>query len=107
MSTVPKKYRVFISPPLRRVFLVDSPVAEDSKAIEEGLRAEIAALDARVAALRDLLMDCCEAAQSDVTRLMSDECAARLARDRAREEANLANVKLEKLRAEYDTLKSR
>jgi hypothetical protein len=107
MSTVPKKYRMFVSPPLRRVFLVDSPVAEDSEATEEGLRAEIAVLNARVAALRDLLMDSCETAQSDVARLMSDERAARLARDRAREDAYLANVELEKLRAEYDALKSR
>jgi hypothetical protein len=110
MSIVPKKYHMFISPPLRRVFLEDSPVAEDSHVIEEGLRAEIAALNARVAALRrdkDLLMDRCEAAQSGVARLTSDERAARLARDRAREEAHVANVSLEKLRAEYDTLKSR
>ncbi|KAI0280860.1 hypothetical protein BC826DRAFT_924056 [Russula brevipes] len=110
MSIVPKKYHVFISPPLRRVFLGDSPVAEDSGAIEEGLRAEIAVLDARVASLRrdkDLLMDRCEAAQSAVARLTTDERAARLARDKAREDVYLANVKFEKLRVECDALKSR
>ncbi|KAI0292263.1 hypothetical protein BC826DRAFT_955077 [Russula brevipes] len=77
MSIVPKKYHMFISPPLRRVFLGDSPVAEDSDVIEEeGLSAEIVALNARVASVRrykDLLMDRCGAAQSAVARLISDE----------------------------------
>ncbi|KAI0292268.1 hypothetical protein BC826DRAFT_445309 [Russula brevipes] len=50
--------------PLRRVFLGDSPVAEDSgsDAIEEGLRAEIGALIACVVSLgsdKDLLVDHC------------------------------------------------
>ncbi|KAI0278250.1 hypothetical protein BC826DRAFT_885635, partial [Russula brevipes] len=89
MSVIPKKYHMFISPPLRRVFLVDSPSAEDSAAIEEGLRAEIAALNARVAALeldKDQLMDRCETAQSAVARLVEDERIARLARDRAQDD---------------------
>jgi len=76
-SIIPKQYHVFISPPFRRVFLGDGPAAGASAAIEEDLRAEIAALNTRVAAL-------------------SDERAARLTQnsvqDSAREEARLSNT---------------
>ncbi|KAI0287885.1 hypothetical protein BC826DRAFT_1108144 [Russula brevipes] len=76
-SIIPKQYHVFISPPFRRVFLGDSPAAGASTAIEDGLRAEIEALNTRVAAL-------------------SNERAARLTqdstRDSAREEARLSNM---------------
>jgi predicted RNase H-like nuclease (RuvC/YqgF family) len=106
MTIVPEKYHVFISPPLRRVFLGD---ADDSnrEAMIEKLNTENAALKARVSALRrdkDLLMDRCEAAQCTLARLTSDERAARLARDKAREEARLAKLDLEKLRFEHDRL---
>jgi hypothetical protein len=72
MSIIPQQYHVFISTPLRRVSLGDSPV-DASTAIEEGLRAKIAALNTRVAEL-------------------SDERAARLAQDSAKEEEHLPNV---------------
>ncbi|KAI0284186.1 hypothetical protein BC826DRAFT_1056757 [Russula brevipes] len=72
MSIIPQQYHVFISPPLRRVSLGDSSV-DASTAIEEGLRAKIAALNTRVAEL-------------------SDERAARLAQDSEREEEHLPNM---------------
>jgi hypothetical protein len=106
MTIVPEKYHVFISPPLRRVFLGD---ADDSKheAIIEKLNTENAALKARVSALRrdkDLLMDRCEAAQCALARLTSDERAARLARDEARREARRAKLDLEMLRFEHSAI---
>jgi hypothetical protein len=107
MAIVPKKYHTFISPPLRRVFLGDDG---GRAAVIEDLNAEIERLQLRVGLLRgdkDLLMDRCEAAQSAVARLTSDERAARLARDQARENSRLANLNLERLRVEYDALESR
>jgi len=96
MSIVPKKYHAFISPPLRRVFLGDS----DGEVIEK-LNAEVAVLKARVGSLqrdKGLLMDRCESAQSALTRLTSDERAARLERDEAREKVRVAKEFLRKAR---------
>ena len=103
MSIVPKRYHVFVSPPLRRVFLGDSD-DPNKEAIEE-LKAQVAALKTRVGSLkRDkvLLMDRCEAAQSALTRLTSDERAARLARDEAIEEAHFVKMDLKKLQRAHE-----
>ena len=108
MSIVPSKYHTFISPPLRRVFLGDG--RDSSRATINNLSAEVATLKARVVSLkRDkaLLMDRCEAAQSALADLNEDELAASVARDKAEEEALVANQNLERLRAEYHALKSR
>jgi hypothetical protein len=105
LSTIPNKYHVFISPPLRRVYLGDGE--------DDDLKLEISNLKARVVALtrdnkclsKDLL-----AAQSDVTRLTSSERAARLALeevkegarvtlDKEKEEMRLANRRLDELTA--------
>jgi hypothetical protein len=105
MSIVPRKYHVFITPPLRRVFLGD--VDDSSREAIEKLNAENAALKSRVGALgldKELLMDRCEAAQCALARLTADERAARLARDDARDEARVAKLNLEKLRTEHDAL---
>lgn len=107
MSIVPKKYHVFVSPPLRRVFLGDG--ADSSREENERLRAEVAVLKSRVGSLkRDklLLMDRCEAAQSALGRLTSDERTARLARDEAREDARVAKLSLKKLRIEYNNARN-
>ena len=101
MAIIPKRYRVFISPPLRRVFLGDCD--DSGKEAIEKLNAEVATLKARVRSLkRDkvLVMDRCEAAQSALTRLTSDERTARLARDKAREDARVAKLELRKLQME-------
>ena len=106
MSIVPQKYHTFMSSPLRRVFLEN----DASRALIDDLNAENKALHTRVASLKrdkNLLMDRCEAAQSAVTKLTAAERAARLARDKAEEEARLANLSLEKLKVEYDAFKSR
>lgn len=99
MSIVPKKYHVFISPPLRRVFFGDSD--DSSREVIEKLNAEVAVLKARVGSLKrdkDLLMDRCEAAQCALTRLTSDERAARLARDEAKELVRVAKLIIKKAR---------
>jgi hypothetical protein len=51
-------------------------------------------------------MDRCEAAQSALGRLTSDERAARLARDEAREDARVAKLNLKKLRIEYNNVRN-
>jgi len=105
MSIVPKKYHIFVSSPLRRVFLGDAD--DSSRELIEKLNAENAALKARVGALKrdkDLLMDRCEAGQSALARLKSDERAARLALNLAREGARVAKQKLEKLQVEHEAL---
>ncbi|KAI0305822.1 hypothetical protein B0F90DRAFT_1623976 [Multifurca ochricompacta] len=108
MSMIPKKYHVFISPSLRRVYLGDGE--DNSRTIIDNLNTEIAILRARVGMLKrdkDLLMDRCEAAQSALSRLTSDERAARLELNKAREDVRLANQNLENLRVDYRALKSR
>jgi hypothetical protein len=106
MSIVPKKYHTFISSPLRRVFLEN----DASRALIDDLNAENKRLHTHVASLKrdkNLLMDRCEAAQSAASKLTANERAARLAREKAKEEARLAKLNLERLRVEYDALKSR
>ena len=105
LSIVPKKYHIFISSPLRRVFLGD--VDDSSHELVKKLTMENAALKTRVGALRrdkDLLMDRCEAEQSALTRLRSDERAARLALNEAREGARVAKRNLEKLQNKHEAL---
>ena len=100
MSIVPKKYHDFISPPLRRVFL---------DAQEDKSRAEIAALKERVESLiRDkvLLMDRCDSAQSALTRLRADERDARHTCRSVRADALRDKEELNRLKAEYNGLKS-
>ncbi|KAH9027765.1 hypothetical protein EDB84DRAFT_1400925 [Lactarius hengduanensis] len=107
MSMIPKKYHVFISPSLRRVYLGDGE--DTSRALIDDLNTEITLLKARVGTLRrdkDLLMDRCEAAQSAVSRLTSDERNARLELVKAKEEARLANVSFESLKVVYRSLES-
>lgn len=106
MSMIPKKYHVFISPSLRRVYLGDG---DSSRALIDGLNTEITLLKARVGTLKrdkDLLMDRCEAAQSAVSRLTSDERTARLELIKAKGEARLANHTFETLKAAYRSLES-
>lgn len=105
MTLIPKKYHVFISPSLRRVYLGDGE--DTSRAVIDGLNAEITLLKARVGTLKrdkDLLMDRCEAAQSTASRLAADERAARLELAKERNEARDANVALKLLRVKHRSL---
>lgn len=109
---------MYISPPLRRVYLGD---AEDGggRALDV-LKLQIATLNADLARLR-LDNGCLMVRLSCEERInayfLSDEFAAGLhvnvaqeetcfALDKAKEEARLANKRLEKLKSEYDALKS-
>jgi hypothetical protein len=106
MALIPKKYHVFISPSLRRVYLGEGE--DTSRAVISGLNAEITLLKARVGTLKrdkDLLMDRCEAAQSAASRLTADERAARLELAQARHEAYNTNMTFEYLKEEHRSLK--
>jgi len=91
LSNVPKKYHIFISPPLRRVYLAD---AEDSsRAIIDRLKSDIATLTKRIMTLDDtgkFWFRREREAQSAVSRLTSAERDARLALDEVKEEARIA-----------------
>ena len=107
MALIPKKYHVFISPSLRRVYLADGE--DTSSAVIASLNAEIIILKTRVSSLKrdkEMLMDRCEAAQSAASRLTADERAARLELARAKQEARVANMTFEILQAEYRSLES-
>jgi len=108
LSTIPSKYHVFISPPLRRVYL--GGMDDSGQVVMDGLKSEITTLKERITALnRDkisLSKDLLES-RSTVSRLASAERAARLSLDEVKEVACLANQRLEGLKAEYDSLKSR
>ena len=77
LTVILKRYHGFISSPLRRVYLVE----DTSHAFVDGLNAEITLLKARIGTPKrdkDLLMDRCEATQSFVSHLTSDERTARV-----------------------------
>lgn len=106
-TIVPKKYHSFISPPLRRVFL--DAQEDNSRAVIQNLNAEVAALKERVASLKNdkaLLIDRCDSAHSALTRLRADERTARSENRTARAAALKDQENLDRLRAEYDGLKS-
>ena len=101
MSIVPRKYHIFISPSLRRVFLDGR---EDmSPRIINNLNTEIAALNERVMLLeRDkvLLTDRCDRTRRKLASVSADEQAARA-------DALKDKESLDRLRAEHDALKFR
>ncbi|KAH9032323.1 hypothetical protein EDB84DRAFT_1270716, partial [Lactarius hengduanensis] len=109
MSMIPKKYHVFISPSLRRVYLGDGE--ETSRALIDNLNTETALLKARVGTLgrdKDLLMGSCEAAQIAVSHLTSDERNTRLEPVKAnlRRKKRFANESFECLKIMYRSLES-
>jgi hypothetical protein len=91
LSNVPRKYHVFISPPLRRVYLAD---AEDSsRVIIDRLKSEIAALRERIVTLDatgKFWFEREREAWSAASRITSAERDARLALDEVKEEARIA-----------------
>jgi hypothetical protein len=129
LSVIPKKYHVFISPPLRRVYFGDDGNDRQQEVID-GLNSELATLKARTAILKcenGVLLESFLTARCTISTLTSDERAARLALDdakekarialdraneearlaldEAKEDARLANENVEKLRAECDALR--
>jgi len=69
------------------------------------LKVEVSMLNAQVAGLerdKDILKDRLDEVHYAVTRLTSDERAARLARDEAREDARVAEQNLKRLQREND-----
>jgi hypothetical protein len=107
MALIPKKYHVFISPSLRRVYMGDGD--DPSHAVIEDLKTQITVLTARVGTLKrdkELLMDRCETAQSAASRLTADERVARMELTEAKNEMRLTNSAYEYLEAAYFTLES-
>ena len=116
LSTISRKYHIFTSPPLRRVYLGDW--GDNSRAVIDGLKLEIANLNFRIETLnRDNYESslkgwlsgarwALDKAKED-KRLALDKAneEAQAALDKAREETCIANQCLEELRAEYDALK--
>jgi hypothetical protein len=118
LSTIPKKYHVFISSSLRRVFLAEEH--DSSRAVIDSLKSEITTLKRDKESLSKDLLE----SRSIISHLSSTERAARLASDKekeracidlekakgearvalnkAKEETRVANERLEELRAEYD-----
>jgi chromosome segregation ATPase len=83
---------------------------DSSQVVVDGFKSEITTLKERIATLnRDkesLSKDLLES-RNTVSRLASAERAARLSLNEVKEAARLANQRLEGLRAEYDSLKTR
>lgn len=107
MALIPKKYHVFISPSLRRVYMADGE--DTSRAVIEDLNTQITVLKARVGTLKrdkELLMDRCETAQSAASRLTADERAARIELAEAKNEVRLTNSIFKNLKAAYLNLES-
>jgi hypothetical protein len=129
LSIIPKKYHVFISPSLRRVFLADEH--DSSRAVIDGLKFEITTLKERIATLKcdnESLSKNLLESRSTISGLFSTKRAVRLALDeekeraridlekakeearvalnKAKEETRVADKRLEELRAEYDVFKS-
>jgi chromosome segregation ATPase len=107
LSTIPSKYHVFISPPLRRVYL--GGMDDSSQVVIDGLKSEITTLKGRIVTLtrdKESLSEDLLESRSTASRLASAERAARLSLDEVKEVARLGNQRLEGLRAEYDSLKS-
>ena len=105
LSTIPKKYRVFASPPLRRVYLGDGE--DNSRAVIDHLKLEIANVKARNESLLSGTHWLLDLAKEE-RRLALDEVnkEARAALDKAKEEKRLAldNV-IEEARAALDKAK--
>ena len=115
LSTIPRKYHIFASPPLRRVYLGDWE--DNSRAVIDDLKLEIANLNARIetlnrdnheSSLKGWLSGASWALDEakEEKRLALDRAneEARVALDKAREETRIANQNLAKLSAEYDAL---
>jgi hypothetical protein len=115
LSTIPRKYRILVSPPLRRVYLGDWE--DNGRAVIDDLKLEIANLNARIETLnRDNYETSLKGWLSgagwaldeakEEKRLALDKAneEARVALDKAREETRIANQSLAKLSAEYDAL---
>ena len=100
LSTIPSKYHVFISPPLRRVY--PGGMDDSSQVVIDGLKSEITTLHERIATLnrdKESLSEDLLESRSTVSRLTSAERSARLSLDEVKEVARLANQRLEGLSA--------
>jgi chromosome segregation ATPase len=91
LSNVPKQYHAFISPPLRRVYLADAE--DNSRAIIDHLKSEIAALTERIVTLDAIgkyWFERGREARNAASRLASAERDARLDLDGVKEETRVA-----------------
>ncbi|KAF8498556.1 hypothetical protein F5888DRAFT_182048 [Russula emetica] len=92
LSLIPNKYRVFITPPLRRVYLRDK--VDNSTAVIDDLKSEIVCLETRIKTLESNNEN---AKRESCVMLDKAKEDARLALDEAKKEVQLA---LDKVNAE-------
>jgi len=105
LSTIPQKYRVFASPPLRRVYLGDGE--DNSRAVIDDLKSEIANVKARNESLLSgthWLLDLAKEEKRLALDKVNEE--ARAALDKAKEDKRLALDKvIEEVRTALDKAK--
>jgi hypothetical protein len=111
LSFIPKKYHIFISPPLRRVYLGDRV---DNEAVINDLNSEIVRLKAVIETLESdnegakrescLMLD--KAKEDARLALDKVKLVAKLSREKVLDDLRLANLSLEECRAENNALKS-
>lgn len=111
LSLIPKKYHMFINPPLRRVYLGDMV---DNEAVIDDLNSEIVRLKAVIETLKSdnegtkrescLMLD----KAKENARLAVDgvKLVAQLSLEKIQDDLRLANISLEECRAENNALKS-
>lgn len=111
LSLIPKKYHLFINPPLRRVYLGDRV---DNEGVINDLNSEVVCLKAAIETLKSdneaVKRESCrmlDKAKEDA-RLALDEAKLvfQLSQEKVLDDLRLANLSLEECRAENNTLKS-
>jgi hypothetical protein len=103
LLTIPKQYHMFISPPLRRVYLADAE--DNSQAVIDGLKSDIANLKREIEASNLRKNFLFEGMMEALFSLENAKEEARVALDKAKEETRLANLRLMVLKADYEALK--
>ncbi|KAI0042980.1 hypothetical protein FA95DRAFT_1499304 [Auriscalpium vulgare] len=109
LTHVPSKYKLFINPSIRRVYIDAEGLSSsvDAEAIES-LNEQVAILNARVASLhrdKSLLIERCESALRAAEKHREDERDARRAMETVRKESRDWERKYEVMKVKYRDLK--
>ncbi|KAI0058815.1 hypothetical protein BV25DRAFT_1810010 [Artomyces pyxidatus] len=107
LSLVPKKYHMFISPSVRRVYV--DPTNEEGAETIENLSEKVALLEARVSSLqreKRVLIERCENAFHASRKHQEGEKAARLVAEEAKKEMRAAHKKYDAMKEKYQGVKT-